>query len=81
MKVGKLVYFDDIKDKELLEWLSDKTNRSAFIRTKLYDLMREEKLGIIRTQIIEKPTQQTGLNMATDSNMVAKASFLSSLKK
>jgi hypothetical protein len=39
------LYFNPDNDKELLEWLKKKTNRSAFMRTILYDRMILETRG------------------------------------
>lgn len=38
------------KDKELIDWLTAKTNRSAFMRIVLYNAMKQEKQGVLLTQ-------------------------------
>jgi hypothetical protein len=50
------VYVDENKDKELIKWLSEQTNRSAFIRYVLYERMngyisRIEKVEKIDSEI------------------------------
>jgi hypothetical protein len=40
MRVTIPFYVDDEKDVKLLAWLNSQTNRSAFIRLKLYDCMK-----------------------------------------
>jgi hypothetical protein len=37
------VWVDEKKDKKLIEWLGEKTNRSAFIRFVLYEKMHENE--------------------------------------
>jgi hypothetical protein len=52
------VYVDENKDKELIKWLSEQTNRSAFIRYVLYEKMngytnRIEKVERIENEIFD----------------------------
>jgi hypothetical protein len=52
------IYVDINKDKELIKWLSEQTNRSAFIRYVLYEKMngytsRTEKVERIENEIFD----------------------------